>query len=81
MLFEELGIHYVGPIDGHDIGLLKKYLKMVMDKDGPVLLHVVTDKGHGYQPAEQDPVFFHTPPAFQDDSGEAKILPSKSSPA
>ncbi|MCR9294512.1 MAG: 1-deoxy-D-xylulose-5-phosphate synthase [bacterium] len=81
MLFEELGIHYVGPIDGHDIGLLKKYLKMVMDKDGPVLLHVVTDKGHGYQPAEKDPVFFHTPPAFQDDSGQAKILPSKSAPA
>lgn len=81
MLFEELGIHYVGPIDGHDIGLMSKYLKMVKDKDGPVLLHVVTDKGHGYQPAERDPVFFHTPPAFEDQQGEAKILPSKSSPA
>lgn len=81
MLFEELGIHYVGPIDGHDIGLLMKYLKMVKDKEGPVLLHVVTDKGHGYQPAEKDPVFFHTPPAFEDNSGEAKILASKSSPA
>ncbi|MEM7478009.1 MAG: 1-deoxy-D-xylulose-5-phosphate synthase, partial [Planctomycetota bacterium] len=81
MMFEELGAHYVGPIDGHDIGLLKKYLKMVQKKDGPVLLHVVTDKGHGYQPAEQDPVFFHTPPAFEDNSGEAKILPSKSAPA
>ncbi|MEM7560870.1 MAG: 1-deoxy-D-xylulose-5-phosphate synthase, partial [Planctomycetota bacterium] len=81
MLFEELGIHYVGPIDGHDIGLLKKYLKMVKDKEGPVLLHVVTDKGHGYEPAEQDPVFFHTPPAFEDKSGTAQILPSKSAPA
>ncbi|MEM8734160.1 MAG: 1-deoxy-D-xylulose-5-phosphate synthase [Planctomycetota bacterium] len=81
MLFEELGIHYVGPIDGHDIGLLRKYLQMVKEKEGPVLLHVVTDKGHGYQPAEKDPVFFHTPPAFQDQSGEAQILPSKSAPA
>lgn len=81
MLFEELGIHYVGPIDGHDIGLLSKYLKMVKEKKGPVLLHVVTDKGHGYQPAERDPVFFHTPPAFEDAEGEAKILPSKAAPA
>jgi 1-deoxy-D-xylulose-5-phosphate synthase len=81
MLFEELGIHYVGPIDGHDIGLLKKYLCMVKDKKGPVLLHVVTDKGHGYQPAERDPVFFHTPPAFENESGEAKILESPATPA
>lgn len=81
MLFEELGIHYVGPIDGHDIGLLKKYLKMVKDRAGPVLLHVVTDKGHGYQPAEKDPVFFHTPPAFENQSGQVRILPSQSAPA
>lgn len=69
MLFEELGIRYVGPIDGHDIGLLRKYLKMVRDMEGPVLLHVVTEKGHGYKPAEQNPVYFHTPPAFQDQDG------------
>ena len=81
MLFEELGIRYVGPIDGHDIGLMTKYLKMVKDQKGPVLLHVVTEKGHGYQPAAQDPVFFHTPPAFEDDSGQAKIRAGSSSPA
>lgn len=81
MLFEELGIHYVGPIDGHDIGLMNKYLKLVKSKTGPVLLHVVTDKGHGYQPAEKDPVFFHTPPAFADKSGTPEILPAKSAPA
>src|SRR5690606_13950762 len=51
MLFEELGIRYVGPIDGHDIGLLRKYLRMVRELPGPVLLHVVTEKGHGYKPA------------------------------
>jgi 1-deoxy-D-xylulose-5-phosphate synthase len=81
MLFEELGVRYVGPIDGHDIGLLCKYLKMVKDQEGPILLHVVTEKGHGYQPAAQDPVFFHTPPAFEDDAGEAKIRSASSSPA
>lgn len=81
MLFEDLGIHYVGPIDGHDIGLLNKYLKMVKDKSGPVLLHVVTNKGHGYQPAANDPVFFHTPPAFEDKEGKAEILPAKAAPA
>ncbi len=81
MLFEELGIRYVGPIDGHDIGLMRKYLKMVKDQAGPVLLHVVTEKGHGYQPAAQDPVFFHTPPAFEDEEGKAKILSLGGTPA
>jgi 1-deoxy-D-xylulose-5-phosphate synthase len=81
MLFEELGIRYVGPIDGHDIGLMCKYLKMVKDQKGPVLLHVVTEKGHGYQPAAQDPVFFHTPPAFEDESGQAIIRAGSSSAA
>ncbi|RMF43991.1 MAG: 1-deoxy-D-xylulose-5-phosphate synthase [Planctomycetota bacterium] len=81
MLFEDLGVHYVGPIDGHDIGLMRKYLQMIKDKDGPVLLHVVTDKGHGYKPAEQDPVFFHTPPAFQDEQGRPKIKSGPSRPA
>jgi 1-deoxy-D-xylulose-5-phosphate synthase len=81
MLFEELGIRYVGPIDGHDIGLMRKYLNMVKNQTGPVLLHVVTEKGHGYQPAALDPVFFHTPPAFEDDQGKAKILGSGGAPA
>ncbi len=65
MLFEELGISYLGPIDGHNIALMRKYLKMVRQLEGPVLLHVVTEKGHGFQPAACDPVFFHTPPAFK----------------
>lgn len=70
MLFEELGIRYVGPIDGHDITLMRKYLAMVREMKGPVLLHVVTEKGHGYKPAAADPVFFHTPPAFEDRDGK-----------
>ncbi len=65
MLFEELNIRYVGPIDGHDIALVRKYLAMAREMSGPVLLHVVTEKGHGYKPAAEDPVYFHTPPAFR----------------
>ena len=80
MLFEELGIRYVGPIDGHDIGLLRKYLRMVRDMEGPVLLHVVTEKGHGYKPAEQNPVYFHTPPAFQDHNGKPVMQRSEGGP-
>jgi 1-deoxy-D-xylulose-5-phosphate synthase len=65
MMFEDLGFRYVGPIDGHNIGLVRKYLKMVSRIDGPVLLHVVTEKGHGFQPAADDPVLFHAPPQFE----------------
>lgn len=77
MLFEDLGFRYIGPIDGHNIAVMRKYLEMVKNLDAPVLLHVVTEKGHGYQPAAADPVFFHTPPAFEDQCGQA--LPKKTS--
>ncbi len=76
MLFEDMGFRYIGPIDGHDISLLRKYLNMVSRQDEPVLLHVVTEKGHGYQPAAADPVFFHTPPAFENRNGEAVPKPA-----
>jgi 1-deoxy-D-xylulose-5-phosphate synthase len=65
MLFEDLGLRYFGPIDGHNIGLLRKYLRMARNADGPILLHVVTEKGHGFQPAAADPVLFHAPPQFE----------------
>ncbi len=67
MLFEDLGFQYLGPIDGHDIALIRKYLKMIKGMEGPILLHVVTEKGHGFQPAAADPVYFHTPPALAED--------------
>jgi 1-deoxy-D-xylulose-5-phosphate synthase len=69
MLFEDLGFRYLGPVDGHDIAVLRKYLKMVQTLKEPILLHVVTEKGHGYQPAAEDPVYFHTPPAFREEGG------------
>ena len=64
MLFEELGFRYVGPIDGHNISQMRKYFEMVKNLDGPVLLHVVTEKGHGFRPAAENPVYFHTPAPF-----------------
>ncbi len=72
MLFEDLGFRYIGPIDGHNIGLLRKYLQMVKNLQDPVLLHVVTEKGHGFQPAAADPVYYHTPPVLAK-NGEAAV--------
>ena len=58
MLFQDLGFHYHGPVDGHSIRQLQKYLAMAKQVKGPVLLHVVTEKGHGYDPAAENPVLF-----------------------
>ena len=59
-LFEEMGFYYVGPIDGHNLDHLVPVLENVRDsKDGPILVHVVTEKGHGYAPAEASPDKYH----------------------
>ena len=58
-LFEELGFNYIGPIDGHDIPLLLTTLRNLRDIRGRRFLHIVTQKGKGYQPAEQDPCNYH----------------------
>jgi 1-deoxy-D-xylulose-5-phosphate synthase len=81
MMFEDLGFRYIGPIDGHNIGILRKYLKMVQRIDGPVLLHVVTEKGHGYRPAAEDPVTYHAPPQFERQQNEYVIAKQKSARA
>ena len=67
MLFEALGVRYFGPVEGHSLPNLIRYLELVKDEEGPVLLHVLTEKGHGFKPAEADPVFFHTPAPFECD--------------
>lgn len=59
MFFEELGFTYLGPIDGHDIPLLQRVLREALQLRRPVLVHVVTCKGKGYKPAEQDPARYH----------------------
>jgi len=81
MMFEDMGFRYIGPIDGHNIGLLRKYLKMVQRIDGPVLLHVVTEKGHGFKPAVADPVLYHAPPQFERRENEIVTLKKSSSRA
>jgi 1-deoxy-D-xylulose-5-phosphate synthase len=58
-LFEELGFRYVGPVDGHDLDTLTEVLGNLCTQNGPRLLHVVTQKGRGYAPAEADPVRYH----------------------
>lgn len=58
-LFEELGWHYIGPIDGHDLPQLVQTLENMRDLKGPQFLHILTKKGRGYAPAETDPVGFH----------------------
>ncbi len=59
-LFEDLGFQYVGPINGHDIPTLQKYFEAIKSVDVPVLLHVLTEKGRGYRPAEIDPMHYHS---------------------
>ncbi|UAJ65743.1 1-deoxy-D-xylulose-5-phosphate synthase [Candidatus Schneideria nysicola] len=63
-LFEELGFNYIGPVDGHDIPVLLKTLQKMRDRRGPQLLHVITQKGRGYIPAEMDPIGWHAVPKF-----------------
>jgi 1-deoxy-D-xylulose-5-phosphate synthase len=58
-LFEELGWHYIGPIDGHDLPQLLQTIDNMRDLKGPQFLHICTRKGRGYSPAEDDPVGFH----------------------
>ncbi len=81
MMFEDLGFRYLGPIDGHNLPILRKYLTMVRDLKGPILLHVVTEKGHGFTPAAKDPVYFHTPPAFTQENGSPVPRKSGGAPA
>jgi len=59
VLFEQLGFKYLGPIPGHDISALEEVLREARGADGPVLVHVVTEKGHGYEPAINDPERLH----------------------
>ncbi|MFI3185593.1 MAG: 1-deoxy-D-xylulose-5-phosphate synthase [Methylococcaceae bacterium] len=63
-LFEELGFNYIGPIDGHDIDMLVSTLENLKHISGPRFLHIVTQKGKGYAPAEKDPLAYHGVPAF-----------------
>ncbi|MFK2872351.1 1-deoxy-D-xylulose-5-phosphate synthase [Dyella lipolytica] len=71
-MFEELGFHYTGPIDGHDIPQLLQALRAVKDRQGPQLLHVITTKGKGYAPAEQAQIEYHAVSPFDPNAGLVK---------
>ncbi len=68
-IFEEMGLNYIGPVDGHDVHALVAMLRNVRHLKGPQLLHVVTQKGKGYAPAEADPIKWHGPGPFDPRTG------------
>ncbi|KFD17585.1 MULTISPECIES: 1-deoxy-D-xylulose-5-phosphate synthase [Tatumella] len=68
-LFEELGFNYIGPVDGHDVLTLVSTLTNMRNLSGPQFLHIITRKGKGYAPAEQDPIAWHAVPKFDPASG------------
>lgn len=78
ILFEELGFRYIGPIPGHSIGDLIDTLENIKKlNDRPILLHVITEKGKGYRPAEENPEIFHSVSAFDINSGTPLSVSSK----
>jgi 1-deoxy-D-xylulose-5-phosphate synthase len=81
-LFESLNFRYFGPIDGHDVNYMAKVLNDLKDIPGPKILHCITEKGKGYQPAEDgDTTKWHAPGLFNKDTGEIiKITPKNPEP-
>ncbi len=78
-LFEEMGFEYYGPVDGHDLKRLEYMLRLLKTRKKPVLLHVITQKGKGYTPAELNPELFHGIGSFDPESGKPPLcahLPS-----
>ena len=71
-IFESLGFRYFGPIDGNDIAQVTETLRRLRDLKGPRILHVITQKGKGYAPAETDPTTWHAPGRFDPATGERK---------
>ena len=72
MFFEDIGFRYLGPVDGHDIEELERMLKISKQLEGPVLIHVLTKKGKGYEIAEKNPDKFHATGPFDLETGKSK---------
>ena len=77
MFFEDIGFKYLGPIDGHNIEDMELIFKRAKELDEPVLIHVLTKKGKGYKPAEQEPDRFHATSPFEIETGKPKKQKSK----
>jgi 1-deoxy-D-xylulose-5-phosphate synthase len=73
VLFEQLGFSYYGPIDGHDLKDLQRHLERIKELEGPVLLHVVTQKGRGYRFAEHSPDLYHGVAPFEVENGVCSV--------
>lgn len=76
-LFEEMGFNYVGPINGHDLGDLVRCLSNLRDIKGPKLLHIITKKGKGFEPAELDPVGYHALNKIEPKTARTPSIPKK----
>ncbi len=76
-IFEELGLNYIGPVDGHDVIDLVGYLRNLRDMSGPQILHIMTTKGKGFAPAEADPVGYHAITKLEVDSDKTAGQSSK----
>ncbi len=70
-LFQSFGFNYIGPINGHDLRELVRVFEQVKELDGPTLVHVLTKKGKGYEPAESNPSYFHGVGCFEPETGKA----------
>ncbi len=81
LLFEELGMQYIGPIDGHRLDYLIETFQNIKKLKGPILIHVITKKGKGYPPAETNPDRFHGIPPFVIETGEPKGDSKKNPPS
>ena len=75
-IFEQLGLRYFGPVDGHDLDTMIDLLSRIKALEEPVLLHVITQKGKGFEPAQSDPRGFHSTKPFQLETGEVLAEPS-----
>jgi len=76
MLFEAFNFDYFGPIDGHNLDHLIDILKNIKNPKDPILLHVTTKKGKGYEPAEKNPIYFHGVGSFAVDTGKSTTKPN-----
>jgi 1-deoxy-D-xylulose-5-phosphate synthase len=79
-VFEGFNVRYFGPVDGHDVKSLVKVLDDIKDISGPKLLHVLTKKGKGYEPAEQNATLWHAPGKFNPETGERIVKRTKDEP-
>ena len=70
MFFEDLGFKYLGPVDGHDIERVEWVLKLAKKEQEPVVVHIITKKGKGYKPAEENPDKFHATSSFEIETGK-----------